>query len=169
MMADLTVTQYIITTIALLQSQSAKPDEFSGVLICDNKAILEKFKNLLCAEKWLFVGTTAFGDTEFSQRYDLAVLIFDEPITDATPANKLIHHITVQRCRDIFAEHTLIFATPKQDFIALGFSKLGEEKLALEKTLLVGWQFNLFNYKQLPDWFNSRFWANPENWNKFRW
>ncbi|MFI7852446.1 DUF6231 family protein, partial [Acinetobacter baumannii] len=21
----------------------------------------------------------------------------------------------------------------------------------------------------VPDWFNSKFWANPENWNKFRW
>ncbi|MFE1698566.1 DUF6231 family protein, partial [Acinetobacter baumannii] len=24
-------------------------------------------------------------------------------------------------------------------------------------------------YKHVPDWFNSKFWANPENWNKFRW
>lgn len=31
------------------------------------------------------------------------------------------------------------------------------------------WQFNLFDYKQLPDWLNSKFWANPENWGKFRW
>ncbi|MGM7373388.1 DUF6231 family protein, partial [Acinetobacter baumannii] len=31
------------------------------------------------------------------------------------------------------------------------------------------WQFNILTYKHVPDWFNSKFWANPENWNKFRW
>ena len=31
------------------------------------------------------------------------------------------------------------------------------------------WQFNILTYKQVPDWLNARFWANPENWNKFRW
>ncbi|MFY5624612.1 DUF6231 family protein, partial [Acinetobacter baumannii] len=27
----------------------------------------------------------------------------------------------------------------------------------------------ILTYKHVPDWFNSKFWANPENWNKFRW
>lgn len=31
------------------------------------------------------------------------------------------------------------------------------------------WQFNLYDYKQLPNWFNANHWANPENWNKRRW
>ena len=31
------------------------------------------------------------------------------------------------------------------------------------------WQFNILTYKQVPDWLNARFWANPENWTKFRW
>lgn len=26
--------------------------------------------------------------------------------------------------------------------------------------------FDLYDYKRVPDWLNSRFWANPEMWNK---
>ncbi len=29
--------------------------------------------------------------------------------------------------------------------------------------------FDVHDYKLLPDWLNSRFWANPEMWNKARW
>lgn len=31
------------------------------------------------------------------------------------------------------------------------------------------WQFNLYDYKRLPNWLNSDYWANPENWDKRRW
>ena len=29
--------------------------------------------------------------------------------------------------------------------------------------------FSLKTYKKTPNWLNSRFWANPRLWNKFRW
>lgn len=29
--------------------------------------------------------------------------------------------------------------------------------------------FSLKTYKKTPSWLNSRFWANPRLWNKFRW
>ena len=29
--------------------------------------------------------------------------------------------------------------------------------------------FDIYDYKMLPDWLSSRFWANPEMWNKARW
>ena len=29
--------------------------------------------------------------------------------------------------------------------------------------------FSLKTYKKTPNWLNSRFWANPRRWNKFRW
>lgn len=29
--------------------------------------------------------------------------------------------------------------------------------------------FSLKTYKKTPNWLNSRFWANPQLWNKFRW
>ncbi|WP_259740705.1 DUF6231 family protein, partial [Pseudomonas poae] len=27
----------------------------------------------------------------------------------------------------------------------------------------------LLDYKQVPDWLNARFWANPENFGKYWW
>ncbi len=27
----------------------------------------------------------------------------------------------------------------------------------------------IFDYKDAPDWLNSRFWANPQMWDKARW
>ncbi|ANJ66482.1 hypothetical protein A9404_02995 [Halothiobacillus diazotrophicus] len=29
--------------------------------------------------------------------------------------------------------------------------------------------FDIHQYKETPDWLNARHWANPQNWNKFRW
>lgn len=29
--------------------------------------------------------------------------------------------------------------------------------------------FDIFDYKDAPDWLNSRYWANPRMWNKARW
>ena len=29
--------------------------------------------------------------------------------------------------------------------------------------------FDLFDYKTVPDWFNARFWAHPERWDKESW
>nr|WP_264480642.1 DUF6231 family protein [Psychrobacter sp. I-STPA6b] len=31
------------------------------------------------------------------------------------------------------------------------------------------WQFNLYDYKYRPDWLNAKYWANPENFDKYRW
>lgn len=29
--------------------------------------------------------------------------------------------------------------------------------------------FDIFDYKDVPEWLSSRFWANPQMWNKARW
>ncbi len=31
------------------------------------------------------------------------------------------------------------------------------------------WYFARNNYKKAPDWLNSRYWANPEKFDKYRW
>ena len=52
---------------------------------------------------------------------------------------------------------------------------LGEQLRSLGFTQVVHqqnmqvWQFNILTYKHVPDWFNAKFWANPQNWDKFRW
>ena len=29
--------------------------------------------------------------------------------------------------------------------------------------------YDLYEYKQVPDWLNAKFWANPENFGKYWW
>ena len=31
------------------------------------------------------------------------------------------------------------------------------------------YKYDIATYKQTPDWLNSRHWANPAMWNKYRW
>ncbi len=49
------------------------------------------------------------------------------------------------------------------DFLALGF------KLALEDEKYSLYSYAIENYQFKRDWLNSRFWANPENYDKYRW
>ena len=57
-----------------------------------------------------------------------------------------------------------------QDFIALGFQRLGEVKhiAANGDSLLMSYGYDLSRYNHKRDWNNPRFWANPEHWGK-RW
>ncbi len=116
----------------------------------------------------------------FQQRFDLAVIVLDKCYLDhnalsiqtsaehatpshATAAQVITHGLT--HLRDLLARRILVVAYGDQSagLRALGFTqieKIGEWEL---------WQFNILEYKQIPDWLNSRYWANPENWNKYRW
>lgn len=53
------------------------------------------------------------------------------------------------------------------DFFALALQaserfQRGEQTLSL-------FTYDLFDYKQVPDWLNAKFWANPENFGKYWW
>ncbi|MBB3106029.1 hypothetical protein FHS24_000520 [Psychrobacter luti] len=92
----------------------------------------------------------------------------------------------LMRYRDIYAAHLLIVLDKTIDLRAYGltpFDILSEASLDKDIThqrdnsLLSApssisatlWQFNLYDYKQLPNWLNADYWANPENWGKNRW
>jgi hypothetical protein len=107
---------------------------------------------------WQAIDLPALHDLPFSIRYDLAVLALPEQVDE-----NATHSIT--RLRDLLARRVLVLAHPNQLQLlrALGFSQiedLGECQL---------WQFNILEYKQVPDWLNAKYWANPENWGKYRW
>ncbi len=44
-----------------------------------------------------------------------------------------------------------------------------DEMMDTIKNKLKIWQFNLYDYKPQPDWLNAKYWANPENFDKYRW
>ncbi|WP_372815093.1 DUF6231 family protein [Psychrobacter sp.] len=91
----------------------------------------------------------------------------------------------LMRYRDLYAAHLLIALDDTLDLKAYGFTPfdiLNEPSLEMNNTdqteqpLSVKpsasarlWQFNLYDYKQLPNWLNADYWANPENWGKHRW
>jgi len=115
----------------------------------------------------------------FTQRYDLAVMLLDaeylqqehfqkkgdgsEGSNDVAAAHTITHGIT--HLRDLMARRVLVIAYGDQSDVmrALGFTLV--EKIDAWEL----WQFNILEYKQVPDWLNSRYWANPENWDKYRW
>jgi hypothetical protein len=73
------------------------------------------------------------------------------------------------KLRDLFAKRIVVVSKlhDEQLLRALGFTQL-IDKTTHESDFAL-WQFNILTYKHIPDWFNSKFWANPENWDKFRW
>jgi hypothetical protein len=119
----------------------------------------------------------------FQQRFDLAVIVLDECFLDhdSVTSNALIQdlhqtttsHSTATQAithglthlRDLLARRVLVVAYGDQSagLRSLGFTHV--EKI--EEWNL--WQFNILEYKQIPDWLNSRYWANPENFGKYRW
>lgn len=123
------------------------------------------------AVSWEAFDYQAFIAHRFAKRYDLAVIILSN--------DSAIDTQIIQRCRDLFAKHCLVVQNLSEpatgvDVVSFGFSRLHEQPIVENDqdhhaTNYQVWQFNLFDYKHLPDWFNSKFWANPELWNKFRW
>lgn len=87
----------------------------------------------------------------------------------------------LMRYRDLYAAHVLIALDDTVDLKAYGFTPFDvlneqpSEDKVINKAKSVSsdsatlWQFNLYDYKQLPNWLNADYWANPENWDKNRW
>lgn len=96
-------------------------------------------------------------------------------------AETLQQHIPLlMRYRDLYAAHMLVALDEALDLRAYGFTPLDlleQTQLPITSSLppvrsepsLTLWQFNLYDYKKLPNWLNSDYWANPENWDKHRW
>lgn len=83
----------------------------------------------------------------------------------------------LMRYRDLYAAHLLIALDDSIDLKAYGFTPFDllddqYSKKNIHQTdsaVATLWQFNLYDYKQLPNWLNADYWANPENWDKRRW
>ncbi len=114
---------------------------------------------------WQHCPTDQLISLPFQQRSDLAVLHLQGELDPPSATQGLT------RLRDLLARRVLVIVTddaltdmPEQ-LRALGFSQLDGQA---EQPWQI-WQFNILAYKQVPDWLNARFWANPENWGKYRW
>ncbi|MEN5236756.1 MULTISPECIES: DUF6231 family protein [Pseudomonas] len=53
------------------------------------------------------------------------------------------------------------------DFFSLALS--ASEKFQRDEQVLSLFTYDLHDYKQVPDWLNAKFWANPQNFGKYWW
>ncbi|MEB0039773.1 DUF6231 family protein [Pseudomonas sp. MH10] len=53
------------------------------------------------------------------------------------------------------------------DFYSLALQ--ASERFARDEQVLTLYTYDLRDYKQVPDWLNAKFWANPENFGKYWW
>ena len=117
--------------------------------------------------QWNYFSVTDFLNLPFTQRYDLGFVLFDteemQTISDSQKSQLLV------KLRDLMAKRIVVVSklTDEKLLRSLGFTQL-IDKTTHESDFAL-WQFNILTYKLVPDWFNSKFWANPENWDKFRW
>ena len=91
----------------------------------------------------------------------------------------------IMRHRDLYAAHIIIAVKVGIDLRTYGFipfdidtdssdvDRTQIDSIHVNKKVVSSaitlWQFNLYDYKRLPNWLNSDYWANPENWDKRRW
>lgn len=77
----------------------------------------------------------------------------------------------LSRLRDVLASRVLLHLDlrtllhhdwRRNDLIALGFSEIRVPETGGGRDQL--FQFNLFDYKVTPDWFNAGNWAHPHRW-----
>lgn len=163
-------TRLLQPIIAKLYADS---EEASSVLLVthqrqDNPSDIKKdLSDVLPANvTWQHVDSQMFNTQKFAKQYELALII-----ASLNGDNDEATRKSIQLCRDLYGRHTLVIKpiASQLNLTAFGFSRLTTESLSLADEDVELWQFNLFDYKQLPDWLNSKFWANPENWGKFRW
>ena len=175
----LSITDVIRQSLAFLskdKNNSSINQPFTGLIIGnDTQSVFSQIQAIDeaigQAVSWEAFDYQQFIAHRFAKRYDLAVIILSN--------DSAIDTQIIQRCRDLFAKHCLVVQNLSQpatgvDVVSFGFSRLHEQPIvendqSHHATSYQVWQFNLFDYKHLPDWFNSKFWANPELWNKFRW
>lgn len=109
---------------------------------------------------------SVFLNLPFQQRYDLAVVrLNDLELQQFNPQQKTQ---LIVKLRDLWAKRIVVCAEVQDEKLmrALGFQQLFDYQLIEQQSI---WLFNILDYKQVPDWLNAKYWANPENWNKYRW
>lgn len=106
------------------------------------------------------------------QRHDIAIawLSADLPQADA------LHLLS--SLRDLHARRLLAFlpvaawqvrADGWQPDTLRALALQQQARITQDEQELEVWSYDIRTYKAVPDWLNPKFWANPENWNKYRW
>ncbi len=110
------------------------------------------------AIQWHYFTVTELLSLPFTQRYDLGFVLFDtdemQNISDVQKSQLLV------KLRDLLTKRIVVVSkrSDEQLLRSLGFTQL-IDKTSHDSDFAL-WQFNILTYKHVPDWFNSKFWAN---------
>lgn len=111
------------------------------------------------APPWLPQGTEA-------TRFDLAYV---KDVLEGMPKGEGVRLLC--RLRDLYTPRLyvrcVLGAWGENDFFALGMERLALDAAAGQTSGL--FRFDLFTYKPAPEWFNAKYWAHPELWDKYPW
>ncbi|MBF4206634.1 DNA-binding response regulator [Pseudomonas donghuensis] len=103
-----------------------------------------------------------------AQRFDLALLVDCLEHLPKRDGLQLLGGI-----RNLNASRVAVLADlsacgwQETDFFALALQ--ASEKFQRDAQVLNLFTYDLHEYKQIPDWLNAKFWANPENFGKYWW
>lgn len=108
-------------------------------------------------------------EMDSAARYPAAVLIGCIEYLEKAAALALI-----ARLRDLQAARLLVVAPigpewtghasywQETEFLGMGMQIYG--RLACDAGTMLLCRYDIRDYKQVPDWFNSKYWAHPEHW-----
>lgn len=99
-------------------------------------------------------------DTPADSRCVLALGIDVLENLDETQARHLINRVRLYAAPRILLAAQSDGALDEEAFRALGFALLGTDAAAGMRVFY----YDIDTYKPVPDWLNSRYWANPERW-----
>ena len=137
------------------------------------KALIESegVKSVLCmgfdsnAGEHPLVTPEQLLEESLGQRVDLVAI--GETITSSNPATR---NEVIAKCRDQLSQRVMLELSQNDESgmtetecLALGFVRCA----ITERNRY--YLFDLKTYKPAPDWLNPKFWANPQNWDKYRW
>lgn len=148
--------------------------------LLDDLAQEQPIKTALCVGKdvalfeqtqtidWCYFTASALLSLPFTQRYDLGFVVLNTEEMQACSYEQKSQILV--KLRDLLVKKMVVLcgSEDQQLLRSLGFTQMLDQHNDLMQQAML-WQFNILTYKHVPDWFNSRFWANPENWDKFRW
>lgn len=103
-----------------------------------------------------------------AKRYDLALLADCLEHLERRDALQLVGGIrNLNSSRVAVLVDLQAAGTRETDFYALAMQ--ASERFRRDAQTLTLFTYDLREYKQVPDWLNAKFWANPENFGKYWW
>lgn len=119
--------------------------------------------------------TEVLLESKIDKPYELTLLLDCLDILD-----KQSGQVLIGKLRDCYSKHLIVLQSNIRqhstsdwclnDFLALGLALLPLQlKQNNQKLPFDLYQFNLHDYKIVPDWLNSKYWAHPELFDKYYW